>query len=150
MLKRIERKQQEAREFELKIREANAYIQGLQDTLRLLPKDSDELQQEVVLRVGSDLSKAREAILKAKHPLHITDIVKAIGKPNDKRNRLALAGGIARYARKGQIFVKAGPNTFGLAELQQAKNQVLAEPPDDFGSIAEGFDDKPDDKDVPF
>ena len=34
LLKRIEKKQAEIREFDDRIREANAYVQGLQDTLK--------------------------------------------------------------------------------------------------------------------
>lgn len=133
LLRRIERKQQEIKELELKARDANAYMQGLQDALRMLPKESDQPEDEPTLRPGTDLAKARDALLKAQRPLHITDILRAIGKSNDKRSRLALAGSIARYARKGSVFTKAGPNTFGLPELPQQR--VGNEPPDDFGVL---------------
>lgn len=117
LLKRIEKKQAEIREHEDRIREANAYLQGLQDTLKLIPKDEDEQAQDVTLRHGSNIAKARDALRTAGHPLHITDILKAIGQPTDKKRRIALGGSIASYARKNAVFTKTAPNTFGLLEF---------------------------------
>jgi hypothetical protein len=137
ILKRIERKQQEIKELELRIRDSSTYMQALQDALKLVPRNEEGgAPEEVSLRVGTDLWKAREAILKAGKPLHITDIAKAIGKPNDKRSRVALVGGIGRYARKNVVFTKTAPNTFGLAEMQPTAVRTRTEPPDDFGSLA--------------
>src|ERR1700694_5844635 len=130
--KRIERKQQEIKELELKIREGYAYMQGLQDTLKLLPKD-DGQPQEVVLRPGTDMAKAQEAIRAIGHALHINDLLKALGKPIDKKNRLALGGSLARYARKNVVFRKTGPNTFGLADVAAQRRDGGQEPPNDFG-----------------
>jgi hypothetical protein len=114
--RRIEKKQQEITDLEWKLREGRAYLQGLQDSLRLLPKDSNmaSSQPEPVLRPGSVVARARDAIRTAGQPQHITQLITALGRPNDKKNRLALAGTIAAYARKGQIFVRTAPNTFGL------------------------------------
>ena len=137
LAKRVERKQQEIQELELKIREANAYVQGLQDTLKLLPKETANGQPAgpVTLRAGSDVARTQEAIRKAGKSLHLLEILKAIGKPQDKKNRLALAGSLSRYARSGQVFVKTGPNTFGLLELGSRPDaNGTAEPPDDFGT----------------
>lgn len=118
LLKRIEKKQAEIGEYHDRIREATAYLQGLQDTLKLIPKEDDSGgAQEVSLRHGSNIAKARDAIRAANRPLHVTEILKAIGQPNDNRHRVALGGSIAAYARKGSIFTKTAPNTFGLLEF---------------------------------
>src|SRR5687767_8758672 len=114
-LKRIEKKQQEIMELGLQIREATAYVQALQDTLRLLPKDASQPQQ--ALRPGTGVAKAREAIKKAGKPMHISDILKAIGFPVDKSHRLSLSGSLAGYVRREEIFTRPAPNTFGLVEL---------------------------------
>jgi hypothetical protein len=136
LLKRIERKQQEIRELELSLRDCTTYVQALQDAMKLLPRsDGGDTTDEPVLRVGTDLSKARDAILKVGRPMHITEIVKAIGKPSDKRTKVALVGGIGRYARKNQVFTKTAPNTFGLLELQSIRLHAKTEPPDDFGTL---------------
>jgi len=49
--------------------------------------------------------------------MHITELLEAIGKPGDRMNRSALGGSIAAYVRKGEIFTRPAPNTFGLLEL---------------------------------
>jgi hypothetical protein len=122
LLKRIEKKQAEIREHEDRIREATAYIQGLQDTLKLVPKEDEFGSQEVSLRHGSNIAKARDALKAAGKPLHITEILKAIGQPSDKKHRLALGGSIAAYARKDMVFTKPAPNTFGLVEFETNAN----------------------------
>jgi|SRR5271170_1148033 hypothetical protein len=123
LLKRVEKKQVEIREHEDRIREATAYIQGLQDTLKLIPKEEEFEMQDVTLRHGSNVGKAREALRAAGKPLHITEILKAIGQPIDKKHRLALGGSIASYARRASIFTKAAPNTFGLIEFE-SKHEI--------------------------
>jgi hypothetical protein len=124
LLKRVEKKQSEIREHEDRIREANAYLQGLQDTLKLIPKDEEFGDQEVALRHGSNIAKARDALRAAGKHLHITEILKAIGQPNDKKHRLALGGSIAAYARKNAVFTKNAPNTFGLIEFDSKTDEV--------------------------
>jgi hypothetical protein len=116
--KRIEKKQGEIRDCEDRIKSALAYIQGLQDTLKIMGKDDDSVLREPSLRHGSTIGKAHGALKAAGKPMHITEILKAIGQPTDKKNRLALGGSIAGYARKGRIFSKPAPNTFGLLEFE--------------------------------
>jgi hypothetical protein len=116
--KRIERKQSEIRDYEDRIREAKAYLQGLQDTLKLIPKDEALGGDGIVLRHGSNIGKAREALKIAGRPLHITEILKAINQPTDKRHRLALGGSLAAYVRRNLIFTRPAPNTFGLADFE--------------------------------
>src|SRR5712692_8203271 len=105
--KRIDKKQQEIQEFRLKIREGEAYIQGLQDTVKLLPRDAAGAgPSDVVLRPGTLLAKTRDAIKQAGKPLYINDILKAIGRPTDKNNRVALSGSLSVYVKKGQVFTR--------------------------------------------
>ncbi len=111
---KIEQKEEEIQELESKIRENRAYVQALQDTLKMLPRDGN---QEKALRQGSDMAKARDAILAAGKPLHISEILTALGKEVVKKNRVAVAGSMAGYVRKGAVFTKTAPNTFGLVEL---------------------------------
>jgi hypothetical protein len=120
--KRIEKKQAEIRDYQDRIKEATAYIQGLQDTLKLVAKDDGA--QEITLRHGSNIGKARDALKAAGKPLHITEILKAINQPADKKHRLALGGSIAGYARKGHIFTKPAPNTFGLLEFETKTDSI--------------------------
>lgn len=129
MQKRIEKKELEIKELETKLSEAKAYIQGLCDSLKLLPKENVSPADD--LRQGSDLAKARKAILKIGKPLHVVEILKQIGKEPNKNNKLSLAGSLSTCVRKGRVFNKTAPNTFGLIEIRENKNDI--EPPDDFG-----------------
>lgn len=118
--KKIAKKREEQRSLErrleLSIREANAYIQALVETLKMLPKDTGGTER--TLRAGSEIAKARDAIKRAGEPMHIGEILRAIGKPNDKKHRLSLSGSIAHYVRRGEIFDRAAPNTYGLLEFE--------------------------------
>jgi hypothetical protein len=116
--KKIERKREEMRNHELAIREGASYVQALQETLKMLPRESAPSGNQQNLRPGSEIAKAREAIKKAGKPLHIGDLLKAIGRTNDKKSRLSLSGSIAHYVRNGQIFTRPAPNTYGLVELE--------------------------------
>lgn len=125
---KIRQKDQEIQGFELSIREAKSYLQALQDMLKMLPRNGD-VRGPDALRVGSDMAKTRDAIRSAGKPLHISEILPAIGKENTKKNRVSLGGSLAGYVRKGAIFSKSAPNTFGLVELEAGG----AVPPEGFG-----------------
>ena len=131
--KLVNKKQQEVTELELRIREAKAYIQALEDSMKLLPRDNSA-SVEHSLRPDSNLAKARDAIKKAGAPLPIADILKAIGKPQDKKHRVSLAGTLSGYARSGKVFTKTAPNTFGLIETNKVVTEEI-ELPEEFGNM---------------
>jgi hypothetical protein len=149
--RRIDRKSEETKELRVKIRENEAYIQGLIDTLKTLPREtSGGSGGEVSLKPGTDLALARDVIRGAGHPLHVADILKALEKPATRMNRASLSGNLAAYVRKGEVFTRPAPNTFGLLEFKSpAKADV--KPPDGFGKAEEepsgGFGPH---EDVPF
>ena len=129
--RRIEKKQQEIADLASKLGEARSYLQALEDTLKLLPREGvNQGRAAKVLRRGSNVALARKALLHASKPLHIDELLRAIGLPDDRKHRLALSGSLASYVRKGEIFSRPAPNTFGLLEL----NGSLAAGP---ASIAE-------------
>ena len=119
---RIKKKEQEIQELELKIREAKAYIQAMNDVVKLIPDDGGRGANRGPreLREGSMMASARDAIMKAGQPLHILKLLEAVGKPFTRENRASLAGSISAYVRRGEIFTRRGPNTFGLVEFETA------------------------------
>lgn len=127
--KRIDSKLKEIEELESKIRDGQVYVSAMQEAMKFIPRDADEdasgdnAVKSVTLRHGSSLAQARDAILRAGKPLHISEILQAIGKPNDKKNRISLSGSIASYVRSGVIFTRPRPNTFGLTELDCAAGE---------------------------
>lgn len=133
--KLINKKQQEVAELELQIREAKAYIQALEDSMKLLPRDANDAVEHT-LRPDSSLAKTRDAIRAVGVPMPIADILKAIGKPQDKKHRVSLAGTLSGYARNGKVFTKTAPNTFGLIELGVVPTSDDGDAlPEEFGSM---------------
>src|SRR5487761_205747 len=120
--KRIEKKQQEIRDLESKLKEASSYLQALLDSMKWLPRGESAFGSTQMLRPGTTLAKAQEAIKKAGHPMHVADILKAIGKPTDKKNRVSLGGSLSGYVRRKEIFTRPAPNTFGLIEMENPAN----------------------------
>lgn len=136
LMRRIERKEAELKQIEqeaqAKVREGRAYIQALQEALRLLPREGKVGRtSERALRPNSMLAKARDAIKKAGRPLHVSEILTALGKPVERASRSNLSGTIGAYVRKGEIFIKTAPNTFSLAELEDGEGDAREQKPDD-------------------
>jgi hypothetical protein len=124
----IDAKQSDIVTLESDLVAARAYLQALQESFRLMPKEGENGVPitEMVPREGSSVAKARDLIASEKRPLHIVDILAKLGLENTKKNRVAVAGSLWRYVKKGEIFIKAGPNTFGLKGMEN-----LANDPDD-------------------
>jgi len=134
--KLISKKQEEVAALELKSTETRAYIQGLQDSMKLLPRDSNG-GPGYELRAGTALAKARDAIKAAGTPMTVSDLLKAIGKSQDKKHRVSLAGTLSGYARDGKVFVKTAPNTYGLIEFKNAQQEENEEEiPEEFGNMS--------------
>lgn len=140
--KLIDKKTQEIRDLEIQLREAHAYVQALQDSMKLLPKDIPQAAGALdsALRPGSALARTRDLLKKAGVPLHINEILKQLGKSTEKRVRVSVSGTIAGYARKGKVFTRTGPNTFGLLEFgvngtELASGEDGDDLPANFGSM---------------
>jgi hypothetical protein len=139
---RIQRKEQEIRSLEIQIGEARAYQQAMQDTLRLIPKEASATDPETILKPGSAIAKTVAILKRHGKPMHIGDILRGLGKQDNKKNRVSLAGSLGWYVRKQEIFTRPLPNTFGLSSMEP---NIIGQLPDDFGSMEEegDEDDKP-------
>ena len=116
--KKLDKKEEEKWSLVEQIRSCDIYIASLQDVLKMLPRET-EPGKERSLRPGTAVSMARDAIRKAGKPLHIGELLAALGKTDVKKHRLALSGSLATYVRRGEIFTRPEPNTFGLLEFRQ-------------------------------
>lgn len=131
---RLRKKEQEIASYEDKIKAARVYVQALRDILKMLADDDGEADAETVLRHGSAVAEARQVILRQGAPVHINDILAALGKEATREAKASLTSSIAAYVRRGEIFTRTAPNTFGLAELgHETTEEEGAEPPVDFG-----------------
>jgi hypothetical protein len=144
---RIRRKELDIQELEMQIREARSYMRGLQEALKILPRESADRGTEGgedVLRPGTMVAAARGALQQFGRPLHLLDILTAIGKEPNGANRASLGGSLSAYVRKAQIFTRPGPNTFGLVEFLPARTEI----PSGFGRRNEPSKDE--DDEIPF
>jgi hypothetical protein len=138
---RLKKKGQEIQGLEERLRTARTYVTALQDILKLLGSNEQEREPPVsrtILRAGSSVDQARQAILKSGAPVHISALADAIGQ-DTREGRISLASSIAAYVRKGEIFTRPAPNTFGLVELGHKTTVEHNEgPPAGFGQLSQG------------
>lgn len=145
---RIKRKEAEIQELEMQVREGRAYVQALQEAMKLLPREGPAGgtdSEEDVLRAGSAVAMARSALQQLGRPLHLLDILTAIGKEPNSANRASLGGSLSAYVRKGEIFTRPAPNTFGLVGFPASSKTEI---PSGFGRRSEPEDEQ--DDEIPF
>ena len=154
--KRIEKKREEIAALKTKVRESEVYIAALREALRVLPREGvNDGNAGNVLRQGSSTAIARKAILSAGRPMHVEELLKAMKKESTRANRAGLSGSLAAYVRKGEIFTRPAPNTFGLVELKSRTSvgngpveAPKADSREDDSEDVLGFSEE--NKDVPF
>ena len=136
---RLRKKELEIQSLEGKLQTAKIYVQALQDVLKMLEKVGDDIPPESVLRPGSTVSQARDVILKRGKPVHIAELLEALGKGATREGRASLTSSLAAYVRREEIFTRPAPNTFGLIELghETVDEQPEPEPPTDFGAVTD-------------
>jgi hypothetical protein len=135
ILDKIRRKEAEIQGLEDKLKVARIYLQALQDVLGAVERGAGAAGADSALRVGSSVAQAREAILRAGKPVHISDLLVALGKVVTKETRASLASSLAAFVRRREVFTRPAPNTFGLVELGHLSEDdpTSPEPPLSFG-----------------
>lgn len=134
--RRIREKESEIQQLNLRLMEARAYMQAMQDTLRLLPREGsvamDGEDAEVSVKPGTALASVVKYLKEQGKPMHIMEILPAIGREATAAERASIGGTLSAYVRRGHVFTRPGPNVFGLMEWQSGK--LASEgPPPDFG-----------------
>jgi hypothetical protein len=137
-----DRKAQEIVDLERQIDMAKAYLQAIQDSIKALPKDTptqgNSEDRATGLRAGSVLARTKEAIQKHGQPMHISEILRAVGLEDTKKVRVSLIGSLGNYVRKGAVFTRPAPNTFGLVGMSTGNNGATDTAlPDMFGKLTE-------------
>lgn len=136
-----DKKVQEILELEREIAMARVYLQAIQDSMKALPRETISLasnNESSDLRPGTLLAKARDAIKENGTPMHVNALLKAIGVENTKNSRVSLVGSLGGYVRKGMVFTRPLPNTFGLLRMKSDEVKDVNELPDNFGEVTEG------------
>ena len=133
----LKRKHFEIQSLEEKIKVARIYVKALEDVVRAIERGEPAAQDpgEASLRKGSLVAQARDVILAKGEPIHIDDLLSALGKEVTRESKASLAGSLAAYVRKEEVFSRPAPSTFGLIELGHLESNVsnIVEPPVGFG-----------------
>jgi hypothetical protein len=150
IIEQLGKKEAEIQSLEAKLRSAKIYAQALQDVLNVLNRGTGTSGADTVLKPKSSVALAREEILRAGQPLHISALLAAAGKGITKEGRASLGGSLAAYVRRGEIFTRTGPNTFGLIEMGHTPEQEdhIPEPPEGFGGTFQPSTEL--DEEIPF
>ena len=132
--KRIEKKRAEIADLKKQVELSESYLQAMLDTFRLIPKDEESGDSGKSLRPGTDLANAYLALEAAGQPLHVADLLKAMGKAATQQNKTSLTGSLGSYVRRGDTFTRPAPNTFGLKAFEAAP--VVTDGGEQEGAIA--------------
>lgn len=146
----LRRKEVEIVALEDKLKAARVYAKALRDVLKMVNKAEPDDLSETKLRKGSLVDQARELIHERSEPVHIDELLRAMGKEVTRDAKASLNSSLAAYVRNGEIFVRTAPATYGLIELSHtAEDSDEDLPPVGFGQDTTGFADDLDD-DIPF
>ena len=144
----LAKKEAEVLLLEEKLKSARIYVKALQDVIKEIHRDTSsvesvEVESEVALRKGSAVAKAREVIVSRGAPIYIDDLIKALGREITRETKASLTSSLAAYVRKGEIFTRPAPSTFGLIELNHYEIEETQDgPPPGFGKTSSNLDDE--------
>lgn len=140
----IEKKNSEIQSLEERLKTAKVYVKALEDILKVLDKQAHvPSEAKVTLRKGSLVDRTRDVIMARGAPVHIDDLLEALGREVTRETKASLTGSIAAYVRKEEIFTRPAPSTFGLIELGHFEiEDEEDEPPQGFGSGPSSIDDE--------
>ena len=121
-LRRIDKKRTEIDGLRAHLHAEERYLEALLDSYKLLPRSGEESNggSPSNLRKGSNTGKAFAALKRAGHPLHVKDLVEAMGLKVNRTTTQGLASSLRAYVNKGEIFTKPAPNTYGLVEFGES------------------------------
>jgi len=132
----LKKKTAEIQGFEEKLKAAKVYVKALEDVLKAIEKGAPDqtADGDVTLRRGSLVDRARDVILERGNPMHIDELLLALGRKVNRESKASLTGSIAAYVRIEEIFSRPAPSTFGLIELGHTESTESEEsPPENFG-----------------
>lgn len=124
--RKIKQKEEEVQQLRSKLLQAEAYMDALQESLRMIKRTSN-VDDGKSIRPGSMIHKAMTLLRRAKTPMHVTELLEGMGKEPSKNNKTSLSGSLGLYVRQGIVFSRPAPNTFGLLEYETPEEDDLPE-----------------------
>ena len=113
----------ERAKLDRELAKAEAYIDAMEDALKLVERTNSaatttrKRRPVDSFRKGSLPAKAFPVLRQAGQQKHVVQLLEAMGVSVTLNNKRALASSLSAYARKGEIFTRPAPNTFGLVEF---------------------------------
>lgn len=147
LMRRIEKKRVEIEVFESQLATSRTYLQALEDMYKMASKEPSGSPTETSrragrtssstpsFRAGSLTGSVYNALKDAGHPLHVNALLEAVGRDVTRAEKSAVSGTLAAYVKKGDIFTRPAPNTFGLTEFVTADASEPTTPPPGFGKL---------------
>ena len=130
----MHRKEAEIQQLEEKLKTARVYLHALQDILKSVEREESPTKDEAVLRQGSAVAQVRDIIMGVGQPVHMDNLLDSLGKGSSREAKASLTSSLSAYVRRGEIFSRPAPNTFGLIELGHSNiPEEPTEPPPEFG-----------------
>ena len=120
--RRVGKKRQEIAALEQQIMAAKAYLQAMDEALRLAERTNSPTatrRRASGLRSGSMPANAYPVLKQAGHPMYLVALLDAMKVPLTAKNKRTLASSLSAYARKKDVFTRPRPNTFGLIEFKE-------------------------------
>ena len=131
---KMRKKEAEIQQLEEKLKTAKVYLHALHDILKTVEREELPAQSEANLRPGGAAAQVREVIVNLGQPVHIDNLLEALGRGASREAKASLTSALSAYVRKGEIFSRSAPNTFGLIELGHSNiPDEPQEPPAEFG-----------------
>jgi hypothetical protein len=131
--RRVERKRQEIASLEQQLAMGKAYLQAMEEALKLAERTHSRARQPGhSLRKGSMPAMAYPVLRRMGRKVYLVPLLEEMGVPVTAKNKRSLASSLSAYARRGEIFTRPEPNTFGLIEFKDGKSEdgVEAEKPE--------------------
>ncbi len=133
-IKEIQQLKVSWRELDIQIRESQAVISALEEAMKHFPKEELDGDPARSLRAGGQVYRIYSILKKHGKPMHITEILKKLGKDTDNKTQQATGSQLNSYVRQSRIFSRDLPNIFGLREWAASTNNS---PTDTEGAQAE-------------
>ncbi len=120
--KEIQRLECDRRELDMQIREGRAVISALGEAMKHFPKEDSDRDPSRSLRAGKSVARIHDILKNNEKPMHIKEILEAMGKSSDKKSQQSTGSQLNSYVREDRIFTRPHPNTFGLKEWGASTN----------------------------
>ena len=112
------------RDKERQLQQLTREVEALRLATRLLAEDGERLSDVDKERLTQP-TMIREVLKDKGKPMHVSDIIAAIQKKYRRKFKpVYLTAVLYRCMKKGKIFSRTGPNTFGLIEWPVTQPQT--------------------------